>query len=93
MGANLGRPGWRKVGRTRPSAAARCELALEQRGHRVVDRQGGQARLDDGGVVGREVAVAQHRVGVGLDEQRRIYQTAIEERYRFFSYGDAMFIE
>lgn len=30
---------------------------------------------------------------VGLDEQRRIYQTAIEQRYRFFSYGDAMFIE
>jgi len=30
---------------------------------------------------------------VGLEEQRRIYQTAIEQRYRFFSYGDAMFIE
>ena len=30
---------------------------------------------------------------VGLDEQRRIYRTAIENRYRFFSYGDAMFIE
>jgi S-adenosylmethionine:tRNA ribosyltransferase-isomerase len=30
---------------------------------------------------------------VGLEEQRRIYQTAIENRYRFFSYGDAMFIE
>jgi S-adenosylmethionine:tRNA ribosyltransferase-isomerase len=30
---------------------------------------------------------------VGLEEQRRIYQTAVEERYRFFSYGDAMFIE
>jgi S-adenosylmethionine:tRNA ribosyltransferase-isomerase len=30
---------------------------------------------------------------VGLDEQRRIYQTAIEHRYRFFSYGDAMLIE
>jgi S-adenosylmethionine:tRNA ribosyltransferase-isomerase len=30
---------------------------------------------------------------VGLDEQRRIYRTAIEEMYRFFSYGDAMFIE
>ena len=29
----------------------------------------------------------------GLDEQRRIYKTAIENRYRFFSYGDAMFIE
>ena len=30
---------------------------------------------------------------VGLEEQRRIYQLAIENRYRFFSYGDAMFIE
>ena len=30
---------------------------------------------------------------VGLDEQRRLYQLAIAERYRFFSYGDAMFIE
>jgi S-adenosylmethionine:tRNA ribosyltransferase-isomerase len=30
---------------------------------------------------------------VGLDEQRRLYRTAIGERYRFFSYGDAMLIE
>ena len=30
---------------------------------------------------------------VGLDEQRRLYQVAIDERYRFFRYGDAMFIE
>jgi len=30
---------------------------------------------------------------VGIEEQRRIYQTAIENRYRFFSYGDAMLIE
>jgi S-adenosylmethionine:tRNA ribosyltransferase-isomerase len=29
---------------------------------------------------------------VGLDEQRRLYQVAIEERYRFFSYGDAMLV-
>jgi S-adenosylmethionine:tRNA ribosyltransferase-isomerase len=30
---------------------------------------------------------------VGLDEQRRIYREAIEQRYRFFSYGDATFID
>jgi S-adenosylmethionine:tRNA ribosyltransferase-isomerase len=29
----------------------------------------------------------------GKDEMLRCYQQAIEERYRFFSYGDAMFIE
>jgi S-adenosylmethionine:tRNA ribosyltransferase-isomerase len=29
----------------------------------------------------------------GLDEQRRLYQLAIDQKYRFFSYGDAMFIE
>jgi S-adenosylmethionine:tRNA ribosyltransferase-isomerase len=30
---------------------------------------------------------------VGLEEQRRLYRIAMEERYRFFSYGDAMLIE
>jgi S-adenosylmethionine:tRNA ribosyltransferase-isomerase len=29
---------------------------------------------------------------VGVDETRRLYQLAIEERYRFYSFGDAMLI-
>ena len=28
----------------------------------------------------------------GLDSMRRAYAHAVEQRYRFFSYGDAMFI-
>jgi len=30
---------------------------------------------------------------IGLDQMRHAYQHAIEQRYRFFSYGDAMFLE
>jgi S-adenosylmethionine:tRNA ribosyltransferase-isomerase len=30
---------------------------------------------------------------IGLDQMRYAYQHAIEQRYRFFSYGDAMFLE
>jgi S-adenosylmethionine:tRNA ribosyltransferase-isomerase len=41
----------------------------------------------------RSTLIALVAAMVGLDEQRRIYQTAIENRYRFFSYGDAMLIE
>ena len=29
----------------------------------------------------------------GMDNVRRAYRHAIEQRYRFFSYGDAMLIE
>ena len=29
----------------------------------------------------------------GIDEVLRIYNTAVQERYRFFSFGDAMFIQ
>jgi S-adenosylmethionine:tRNA ribosyltransferase-isomerase len=41
----------------------------------------------------RSTLIALVAAMVGLDEQRRIYRTAIDERYRFFSYGDAMFID
>jgi len=41
----------------------------------------------------RSTLIALIAAMVGLDEQRRIYRAAIEERYRFFSYGDAMLIE
>jgi S-adenosylmethionine:tRNA ribosyltransferase-isomerase len=30
---------------------------------------------------------------IGLDEMHQTYQHAIEQKYRFFSYGDAMFLE
>jgi S-adenosylmethionine:tRNA ribosyltransferase-isomerase len=41
----------------------------------------------------RSTLIALVAAMVGLEELRRIYQTAIDQRYRFFSYGDAMFIE
>ena len=41
----------------------------------------------------RSTLIALVAAFVGLDEQRRIYQKAIAERYRFFSYGDAMLLE
>jgi S-adenosylmethionine:tRNA ribosyltransferase-isomerase len=40
----------------------------------------------------RSTLVALVAAMVGLDEQRRIYAAAVEPRYRFFSYGDAMLI-
>jgi S-adenosylmethionine:tRNA ribosyltransferase-isomerase len=41
----------------------------------------------------RSTLVALVAALIGLDEQRRAYREAIEQRYRFFSYGDAMLIE
>lgn len=41
----------------------------------------------------RSTLIALVAARVGLEEQRRLYRIAIEERYRFFSYGDAMFLE
>ena len=41
----------------------------------------------------RSTLIALVAAMTGLEEQRRIYQIAIEHRYRFFSYGDAMLIE
>lgn len=41
----------------------------------------------------RSTLIALVAAMVGLDEQRRIYATAISQRYRFFSYGDASLIE
>jgi S-adenosylmethionine:tRNA ribosyltransferase-isomerase len=28
----------------------------------------------------------------GTDEVRRLYRTAVEEKYRFYSFGDAMLL-
>ena len=41
----------------------------------------------------RSTLIALVAAMVGLDEQRRLYQIAIDEKYRFFSYGDAMFVD
>ena len=41
----------------------------------------------------RSTLIALVAAMVGLKQQRRIYQEAIHQRYRFFSYGDAMLIE
>lgn len=41
----------------------------------------------------RSTLIALVAAFVGLEEQRRLYRIAIDNRYRFFSYGDAMFIE
>jgi S-adenosylmethionine:tRNA ribosyltransferase-isomerase len=41
----------------------------------------------------RSTLIALVAAMVGIEEQRRLYHAAIDERYRFFSYGDAMFIE
>jgi S-adenosylmethionine:tRNA ribosyltransferase-isomerase len=41
----------------------------------------------------RSTLIALVAAFVGLEEQRRIYRAAIAERYRFFSYGDAMVLE
>ena len=41
----------------------------------------------------RSTLIALVAAMVGLDKQRRIYEIAIAQRYRFFSYGDAMLIE
>ena len=41
----------------------------------------------------RSTLIALVAAFIGLEEQRRVYREAIERRYRFFSYGDAMLIE
>jgi S-adenosylmethionine:tRNA ribosyltransferase-isomerase len=41
----------------------------------------------------RSTLIALVAARVGLEEQRRLYSLAIAEKYRFFSYGDAMFLE
>jgi S-adenosylmethionine:tRNA ribosyltransferase-isomerase len=41
----------------------------------------------------RSTLIALVAAMTGIEEQRRIYSEAIAQRYRFFSYGDAMFID
>lgn len=41
----------------------------------------------------RSTLIALVAAFTGIDEQRRLYAQAIAERYRFFSYGDGMFLD
>ena len=41
----------------------------------------------------RSTLIALVAARIGLEAQRRMYRVAIEQQYRFFSYGDAMFLE
>ncbi len=41
----------------------------------------------------RSTLIALVAAKAGLEEQRRIYREAISQRYRFFSYGDASFLD
>lgn len=41
----------------------------------------------------RSTLIALVAAWVGLPAQRRIYQEAVQQRYRFFSYGDSSFLE
>jgi S-adenosylmethionine:tRNA ribosyltransferase-isomerase len=41
----------------------------------------------------RSTLIALVAAMTGMEEQRRLYRIAIDQGYRFFSYGDAMFIE
>ena len=41
----------------------------------------------------RSTLIALVAAMTGLEQQRHIYRTAIAEKYRFFSYGDAMLVE
>ena len=41
----------------------------------------------------RSTLIALVAAFTGIEEQRRLYAAAIAERYRFFSYGDAMLVE
>jgi S-adenosylmethionine:tRNA ribosyltransferase-isomerase len=41
----------------------------------------------------RSTLIALVAAVTGLEEQRRIYREAIAQNYRFFSYGDAMFVD
>ena len=41
----------------------------------------------------RSTLIALVAARIGMNEQRRLYKLAIENQYRFFSYGDAMLLE
>ena len=40
----------------------------------------------------RSTLLAMVMAFAGVEEVRRLYRTAVDERYRFYSFGDAMLI-
>ena len=72
----------------RGGAARRADGALHHAGLRVPPRR----RLLTNFHLPRSTLLALVMAFAGIEETRRLYALAVEERYRFYSFGDAMLI-